>query len=402
MSNWWILYIIDGILFAVSALTVLYMFFFTIASLFARRSAPPKAKHQNRFIILIPSYKKDDVILQTVNSVLGQSYPQRLFDIVVISDHETEMTNMKLAQLPVTLLTPDFDFSTKAKSLQFAILNLPQFKIYDALIVLDADNIIEPEFLDEVNDAYEAAGTKAIQVHRFARNRDTSVSRMDSIFEEINNVVFRLGHNAAGLSSAINGSGIIFDFEWFKNNIMKVRTAGEDKELEAMLHRDGIFIDYYDNIHVYDEKTRHIKTFNLQRGRWVTTQLHAAIDNVRFLPWALLHRQYDYADKIIQWMLPPRTIVLGIILIMSLFLPFIYFTLVIKWWIVGAILMFAFSIATPDYLVDKNWDRDFLYAPVLVILGLLNNIRAMSTEATNRLKATWKGLRKTISTISST
>ena len=145
MNYWWILYIIDGFCFITLAIEVIYLLVFSIASLFNRHSEISKAKKQNRFIILIPAYKQDKVVMQTINSVLGQTYPQRLFDIVVISDHEEEMTNMRIAQAPVTLLTPDFDESSKAKSMQFAILNLPQFKIYDAVLVLDAGNIIEPE-----------------------------------------------------------------------------------------------------------------------------------------------------------------------------------------------------------------------------------------------------------------
>jgi cellulose synthase/poly-beta-1,6-N-acetylglucosamine synthase-like glycosyltransferase len=235
MNYWGILFVFDWFLFAAVAFTALYLLVFSTASLFIRHAVLTKSKKLNRFIVLIPAYKKDDVILQTVNSVLGQTYPQRLFDIVVISDHESEMTNMRLAQLPITLLTPDFDHSTKAKSLQYAVLNLPQYKIYDAVIVLDAGNLIEPEFIEQMNDAYEMAGTKVIQAHRMSKNRDTSAARLDSIFEEINNSIFRRGHIALGLSASINGSGMAYDYEWFKTHIMKVRTAGEDKELEAMM-----------------------------------------------------------------------------------------------------------------------------------------------------------------------
>ena len=76
---------------------------------------------------------------------------------------------------------------------------------------------------------------------------------------------------------------------------------------------------------------------------------------------------------------------MGIILVMSLFLPFIYFTLVIKWWTIAAIAMFAFSLATPDYLVDKNWDKDFLYAPLVTVWGLFNIIFASRFEAGSRI-----------------
>lgn len=385
MDFWWILYIIDGFLFVVVALTVAYILLFSVASLFKHRSEVKKAKVQNRFIVLIPSYKQDSVIRKTVNSVLGQSYPQRMFDVVVVSDHQSELVNMQLAQLPITLLTPNFKQSSKAKSLQYAVLNLPRFKIYDAVLVLDAGNIIKPEFLEEVNDAYASSGTKAIQTHRLSANRDTPSSRLDSIFEEINNAVFRRGHQSLGLSASLCGSGIVFDFQWFKTNIMKVRsTIGEDKALEAALMRDNIFVDYFEDIHVYDEKTRDMKALNTQRGRWIYTQLHALGNNLRFLPTAVLNRHYDHVDKIVQWMLIPRTILIGLIALMSVVLPFIYLTLAIKWWVIGAVILFAFALATPDYLVDKNWDYDFIRAPLVSLGGLLNIYHAGRIEASDR------------------
>ena len=230
MDFWLILYIIDWTLFIVTTGTVLYMGIFAIASLFNRHTDVPRAKKQNRFVILVPSYKQDNVIEHTVLAILSQSYPQRMFDVVVISDHQSEMTNMRLAQYPITLLTPNFAESTKAKSLQYAILNLPEFKIYDIAVILDADNIVGQEYLNQVNDAFEVAATKAIQTHKISRNRDTTAARLGAIFEEINNNIFRRGHINVGLSAALAGSGTAFDFNWFKTNVMRAKTAGEDKE----------------------------------------------------------------------------------------------------------------------------------------------------------------------------
>lgn len=372
MDFWIILYIFDWTLFAFVALTVLYMAVYAVASLFEKSSVLNKAKIQNRIVVLIPSYKQDKVIEHTVISILGQVYPQRLFDVVVISDHQSEMTNMRLAQYPITLLTPDFVESTKAKSLQFAILNLPEFKIYDIVLVLDADNLVNQNFLTEVNDAFETAATKAIQLHRISRNRDTAAARMGSIFEEINNNIFRRGHIIMGVSAALAGSGTAYDFTWFKTNIMKVKTEGEDKELEALLLRQGYFIDYFDHILVYGEKQRTTTKMNEQRGRWATQQIHNFIRNIRFLPSALFNKQYDWADKIIQWMLVPRTSMMGIIMLMGLFLPFIYFSLAVKWWVLGSIALFIFAIATPDYLVDEMWDKTFLRSPFVTLWGIIS------------------------------
>lgn len=371
MDFWIVLYIIDWTLFAFTAGTVLYLGIFAISSLFNRSQELKKAKIQRRFIVLIPSYKQDAVIEHTVLSILGQSYPQRMFDVIVISDHQGEMTNMRLAQYPITLLTPNFEESSKAKSLQYAILNLPEFKIYDVAIILDADNIVETEFLSTINDAYENASTKAIQLHRISRNRDTAAARMDAVFEEINNNIFRKGHINIGLSSALAGSGVAYDFNWFKDNIMKTKTAGEDKELEALLLRQGIFIDYFDDIYVYGEKKRTTEKLNEQRGRWAIQQIHNVIRNIKFLPGAIFRKQHDLTDKIIQWILIPRTTMMSIIILMSIILPFIYFTLCIKWWLLGSVALFIFALATPDYLVDEMWDKTFLRSPLITLWGKL-------------------------------
>ena len=372
MDFWVILYIIDWFLFIIVAGTVLYLGIFAVAALFSRKPVFTKSKSQSRFVILIPAYRQDEVVEQSVISVLSQAYPQRMFDVVVISDHQSEMTNMRLAQYPITLLTPDFEKSSKAKSLQYAILNLPEFKIYDIALVLDADNIVEQDFLAKVNDAFEVAATKAIQVHRISRNRDTAAARMDAIFEEINNAIFRRGHICLGLSAALAGSGTAYDFTWYKTNIMKAKTSGEDKELEALLLRQGYFIDYFDNIYIYGEKKRTTIKLNEQRGRWASQQFRNFARNIKFLPGALFRKQYDLADKIIQWMLVPRTKMVGIIMLMSVILPFIYLTIALKWWLLGAIALFFFALATPDYLVDEMWDKTFLRSPFVSLWSLFS------------------------------
>ena len=384
MDFWDILYIVDCFFFIIVAGTVLYLGIFSIASLFSRTTIITEAKIKRRFIILIPAHEQDHVIEQTVLSILAQSYPQRLFDVTVISDHQSEITNMRLAQYPITLLTPNFAESSKAKSLQYAILNLPEFKIYDIALILDADSIVDQDFLTHMNDAYESAATKAIQAHTVSRNRDTAAARMDAIFEEINNAIFRKGHINLGLSASLAEAGTAFDFNWFKENVMRTKTSGEVKELEALLLRHQIYIDYFHDILIYGEKVRTTEKLNLQHSRWAARQFKNLFHNIRYLPGAIFNKQRDLTDKIIQWILVPRTVMVGIIMIMSLVLPFIYFTLVIKWWCLGAITLFIFALATPDYLVDEMWDKTFLRSP-LVSFWALFNIRFLSNTKLGKL-----------------
>jgi cellulose synthase/poly-beta-1,6-N-acetylglucosamine synthase-like glycosyltransferase len=343
--------------------------------MFARHSETPKAKNQNRFIILIPTHKSGKSVEMTVNSILGQTYPQRLFDVTVIADHEDEITMFHLAQQPITLLTPTYGKSTRTKSLQLAINNLPQFKIYDVVIILDAGDVVKPEFLEQMNDAYESAGTKVIQAHKLALNRDTTSARLEAIFEEINNSIFRRGHISVGLSASMASSGMVFNFDWFKNHILAAKASWADKDLEATIMREYIYVDYFDNIFVYSEKARQAEEFNRKRISWIITQWKTFFHNIHYLPTALFNRHYDLIDKLLQWMLIPRIVMMAIIIAMAIITPFIYMTAALKWWGIFTLVIFVFAIATPNYLVDEKWDSTFFKVPAVLFSSVLKRFK---------------------------
>ena len=371
MEFWDIVFYTDLVLFIFVSLTVAYMGFFALMAMFVSRPETPKTRKENRFIILIPAFRNGETTERTVMSILGQTYPQRQFDVTVIADEISEMCKFRLAQQPITLLTPNFDKHSRAKSLQLAVNNLPHLKIYDIAMVINPGCIVEPEYLEKVNQAYDAAGTKAIQTHCVSQNYDTAPARLSSIFEEINNSIFRRGHIALGLSAAAASSGMAFDFNWFKQNIMETKTNWDDKEMEIRLLRQHIYVDYFDDIMIFDEKRRSAEDFNRQRGRWIRSQISGFVRNIRFLPGAIINRQYDVIDKILQWTLLPRIIMMGIIIFMGILMPHIYFTLDVKWWVLFAVVILIFAVATPNYLVDDKWDRTFFLIPVILLSGVL-------------------------------
>ena len=375
MTFWDLFTYTDWILFFFMALTVLYLGIFAFLSLFAKDADMPKAKKENRFVVIVTSHKSGKSLERTVKSVLGQSYAQRLFDITVVADHEDEMTMFHLAQQPITLLTPTFERSTRTKCLQLAVNNLPQFKIYDAVVLLDAGDVVEPEFLEQMNMAYEAARTKAVQAHKLSLNRDTTSARLSAVFEEINNSIFRRGHIAVGMPAAMASSGIIFEFNWFKNYIQSARPSWGDKELEFSLLRQHIHVDYFDQIFVYNEKVRQAEDFNRQHRRNIIMQLRSILRNIRYMPIAMANRHYNLIDKLLQWILIPRMIMMMVIILMCVVVPFIYFTAALKWWALFAIVIFVFAIATPNYLVDDKWDSTFYKIPVVMFSSILNKFK---------------------------
>ena len=208
---------IELLLFAICAFTVFYLLVYAIAATGNRTDKYSESRVKHRFAILIPAYQDDDYIPYTVKSFLQQEYPIDCYDIIVISDHLKPETNRQLAQYPITLLQARFKKSSKMKSVKAAMSQLQEGQ-YDIVLIMNADNVVDTNFLEVVNNTY-ASGSNAIQTHRIYQERPSNVSILNAITDEINNSILRAGHVNLGLSASLNGSGTALDFTWFKENI---------------------------------------------------------------------------------------------------------------------------------------------------------------------------------------
>lgn len=364
--------IVDSILFILMLFSVLYLLVFGLASLKKKKIHYPPTDKKSKFVILFPSYKEDKVIVASIKSFLSQNYPKSHFDIVVISDQLKDETNDQLSQLPIRLLMANYPNRTKAKALNLAIDSLD--KTYDAVVIMDADNTVDTCFLNEVNKAL-CFGIKAIQTHRVAKDTDTDMSILDAASEEINNSFFRSGHVRLGLSSALSGSGMAFEYQWFVENIKNISSVGEDKELELELLRQGIYIDYLDDVFVYDQKVPNQEVFYNQRRRWIATQYDNLSKSMKYLPQAFMTGNVDLCNKILQWVMLPRLIILGFIALAAIALLFINFFLSIKWWVLLLLMCLTLAIAIPDEMVNERLLKVLRKLPKLFILMVLNLFR---------------------------
>ena len=351
---WSYIHILDLLLWAFMTISVAYITFYALVSLFSRKgikTVDVPESPESTFLVLFPAYSEDRVIVGSVKKFLLQNYPQDKYHVAVISDHQQESTERLLSDLPVTVLRPVFEKSSKAKALQYAISEVSGQ--YDYVVVLDADNIVETDFLHRLNILLKE-GYKAVQCHRCAKNSDSSVSVLDGVSEEINNTLFRKAHNLIGLSSALIGSGMCFDYSWFSSHVTKLTTAGEDRELEVFLLREGIYIKYADNILVFDEKVSSADNFQRQRQRWMSAQVNCFLSMLRHLPEAVIRLNINYIDKTIQQMLIPRSMLLLFLLFMSLVMSAAAPWWSIKWWSLLVLTGLSLFLAIPARLRTKS------------------------------------------------
>ena len=381
---WQVIHIIEICLWLLLAASGAYILFFALVSLLWRKPISHLSSylenqvkslhsgHNYSFLVLYPAYNEDRVIVSSVQQFVGQYYPYDCFHVAVISDHMQPETNDKLRELPITLLTPVFEKSSKAKAMQYAMDQIK--KTYDYVVILDADNVVNSDFLEKLNEVC-AMGHKAIQCHRCAKNSNNNIAVLDGVSEEINNTIFRKAHNRIGLSSALIGSGMCFDYKWFKENVYKLTTAGEDRELEALLLMQGVYIHYEETIPVYDEKVSNKDNFQKQRLRWMTAQLQSLLRMLPNIPQAIKTGNIDFVDKTIQQALIPRSMLIVLTFTMATLMTFLSQVWCLKWWLLFLFVCLSLYIATPKALRSHSVLGKALSIPMLVWKMMLNMLK---------------------------
>ncbi|GAA4346086.1 glycosyltransferase family 2 protein [Hymenobacter saemangeumensis] len=303
-----ILYLLGGYLL----FNVLYLLFFAVAGHRQQPALPATAAGVlRRMCVLMPAYRADDVISETAPAALRHQYPGRA-DVHVVADGLLPMTVQALRQRGAGVVEVGFAKSTKGKALLAALDELPR-GAYDVAVVLDVDNEMAPGFLTQVNQAFDA-GYRVVQGHRTAKNLDSPFAVLDACNEEINNHIFRQGHASLGMASALIGSGMAFEYDYLHQLLQNIGdTPGEDKELDFRVLKDQVKIAYLPQAHVYDEKIPNARAFATQRTRWVATQLEFLGKYFGEGLRQLGRGNLDFFDKILQSMLLPRVLLLGVL-----------------------------------------------------------------------------------------
>ena len=370
---------IEILLYSYFLLSTLYVFIFAVCALFYKPAKISSNQPFRKIAVLIPGYKEDKVIVDVARQSCQQNYPSSYYDIIVIADSFQPDTLENLALLPVKVVEVSFEVSTKTKALNTAMNQLSTE--YDIAVILDADNIMEPDFLNKINEAF-GTGAKILQAHRIAKNTNTPIAILDAVSEEMNNTIYRKGHRAAGLSSALIGSGMAFDYTLFKERIAEIQAVGGfDKELELTLLRDGYTIEYLDDAIVADEKVHKTEVFQNQRRRWLSAQFVYAgrfiIPGVKLL---VTKGKLDFFNKVVQQLILPRLLLIGVSFLFTL----LYFfgslltdltditVLNYECWLGSFLLLsISFAIAIPRSYLNRRTFKALLSLPRLFITMFL-------------------------------
>ena len=373
------MYIIEYLLFSYFSLSVVYTLFFSIAGKVARRKSTvlDDSSLCNKIAVFIPAYKEDQIIESVVKHMLDQSYPSSHFDIIVIADSFQPSTVDRLSRYPIRVIPVDFVKSTKTKSLNYAFDHIKD--AYEIAVISDADNVLEKDFLLKINQIYNA-GYRAIQGRRVAKNMSTSFAALDAISESINNHIFRKGFNAVGLSSALIGSGMAFNYEALREKLLAINAVGGfDKELQLSFLLEGKKILYVEDAIAFDEKIESSRDFENQRRRWLHSQFFYL--KKYFVPGIkqLFRGNISYFNlAVLCNLFLPRLLNIGALLALSLAATLGKEVLVISpiyWYILSALYTSALLLAIPANLYNRKLLKTLYRLPSAFLVMLRSLVR---------------------------
>lgn len=264
------LYIIQQALVWIVTIFWLYQLIVSICSLVKLKDKPILEEKQNRFMAIIPAHNEESVIKNLVESLNKQNYPKELFDIYVIADNCTDAT-AQIAKTAGAIVYERFDEENKTKGHAlnwFLNQKIEEDAPYDAFCVFDADNIVDENFIKNMNKKL-CQGEDVVQGYRDIKNpTDSWVSAGYAIFYWTMNRFYHLARYNLGLSPLINGTGFMVKFDVVKPHGWDTKTLTEDIEFSLKRIIAGKKLGWATDAIVYDEQPVGFKQSWSQRSRW--------------------------------------------------------------------------------------------------------------------------------------
>lgn len=268
-------YVVQTILY------VIFIYYFFVSAFGWIRRKEKLAKNfpiKNKFAILIAAHNEEKVIASAVRSIKSVDYPEDMYDIYVIADNCDDNT-ANIAKNEGAKVYERFDEEKRGKgySLEWMFERLFETGIeYDAVCILDADNLVSPNFFLEMNKRL-CQGHKVVQGYLDSKNpNDSWVSANYSIAYWISNRLFQLPRYYLGLNCALGGTGFVMSMDVLKEIGWGATCLTEDLEFSLKLVQKNMKVSWSHEAIAYDEKPLKLSQSFRQRKRWMQGHCNCA------------------------------------------------------------------------------------------------------------------------------
>lgn len=249
-----------------------YQFYYVAVALLHRRREE-QAEHTptHRLAVLIAARNEENVIGELLASLRAQNYPRELVDIYVGADNCTDATAaVARAQGARVFERTDSVRVGKGYVLNFLLREIAAMgEAYDAYVVLDADNVLDPDFLCEIERTHNS-GYEIVTCYRNSKNYgDNWISAGYALWFLREACYLNAPRMACGSSCAVSGTGFLFsDRVLHACGGWNFFLLTEDIEFTIDNVTRGMKIGYAGSAVLYDEQPTSFRQSWRQRLRW--------------------------------------------------------------------------------------------------------------------------------------
>lgn len=372
MSYIEIVNLIFTIITTILSVSVAYYFIYSIIGFFTKKKYP-KSTEKKKYGIIISARNEESVIGNLIDSIRKNDYPQENLTIFVIAHNCTDNTAKVAREHGAIVYEYNNDNErTKGYALKFLVDAIK--KDYDLLendgyFMFDADNILSPEYISKMNDAFVYfKGEHVITSFRNSKNFGKNLlSGMYGIFF-MNGCIFESrGRTICGCSSRVQGTGFLIPSKTLIDGWNYV-TLTEDWEFSADQILKGKKIMYCDEANFYDEQPTSLKVMFRQRLRWSKGHLLVCLTRTKQLFKSLFKRKNKDETSSVKFskydimmsIMPIYVIYVAIFLIQHILLAFAPLVQTVdagKFWL--------------DWLINNAWSLLFSYLGLVVVSALV-------------------------------
>lgn len=263
------------VIFVVMTVAYLYQFFYIIYSIFKYKvPVMPEAKKLHRYAVFISARNERNVIGELLDSLTNQDYPRDKYDIYVTADNCTDDT-AQVARDHGAYAFERFNDEKKGKGyalneMYHQVIALKGQGYYEAVVVFDADNIVDAQFLREMNKTFDTGKYDALTTYRnsknFGQNWLTAAYSLWFMHEARHLNYARM---MLGAQCMISGTGFVVSTKLMDiNEGWPYYLLTEDIQFSVASTLQGFHIGYCDTAILYDEQPATWKQAWRQRLRW--------------------------------------------------------------------------------------------------------------------------------------
>ena len=272
---------ISTFLVALTTICYFYQIIYLIVPLILR-DKPHGTPKPNRYAILIAARNEEAVLPHLLRSIAAQDYPKELIRTFVVADNCTDRT-AALAEKEGATVFQRFNRHQigKGYALNYLLSRIDETEgldNFDAFLIFDADNLLEPDYITQINRVC-SDGYDAFCGYRNSKNfGDNWLSAGYGLWYLHDSTHLNRSRMRLGTPCAVNGTGFGFTRELLR------RTGGwhfftltEDIEFSTWCATRGVRVGYCHDAILYDEQPTSLAVSIRQRTRWVQGGLQVSV-----------------------------------------------------------------------------------------------------------------------------